>query len=331
LTEYKMDGRASSSQFGNAYKKALDGVTVSPELKEKILSLPERKRKPAAIRIIRPIASVAACIAVVFAAVRLLPIGGGIEVAKDAAEPGQFSMTASVATKSTVTAETETVVTEEVYSMEAAAEAPMEEAIPEAVEEENGVMMAADEPLADGLPDDAGQKSSAQENGETSLRKDPYVLGEHTPIDEPAAISEDSLDDLPAEGGAGMVGIANPLVGYELLVDAEEALGWSVNYPTLPIDYTVTVIAGQTLHIEWQDETGESYFRAASADIGMDDISGDYTVYPADRTIDGIRLRGESADAYILISWQSGGFVYAYSTSYPMTEAEAVIFVSEIG
>ena len=65
----------------------------------------------------------------------------------------------------------------------------------------------------------------------------------------------------------------------------------------------------------------------------MEDISGDYTVYPEDRRVSDsegeVRLRGQDGRVY-LATWQRGDYAYSLSLAQGMEEAKVMEVISEI-
>ena len=65
----------------------------------------------------------------------------------------------------------------------------------------------------------------------------------------------------------------------------------------------------------------------------MEDISGDYTVYPEDRRVNEtegeVRLRGQDGRVY-LATWQRGDYSYSLSIAQGMEEAKVMEVISEI-
>ena len=65
----------------------------------------------------------------------------------------------------------------------------------------------------------------------------------------------------------------------------------------------------------------------------MEDISGDYTVYPEDRRVNEtegeVRLRGQDGRVY-LATWQRGDYAYSLSLAQGMEEAKVMEVIAEI-
>lgn len=65
----------------------------------------------------------------------------------------------------------------------------------------------------------------------------------------------------------------------------------------------------------------------------MEDISGDYTVYPEDRRVSDsegeVRLRGQDGRVY-LATWQRGDYAYSLSLAQGMEEAKVMEVIAEI-
>jgi len=65
----------------------------------------------------------------------------------------------------------------------------------------------------------------------------------------------------------------------------------------------------------------------------MEDISGDYTVYPEDRRVSDsegeVRLRGQDGRVY-LATWQRGDYAYSLSLAQGMEKAKVMEVIAEI-
>ncbi|MDO4847537.1 MAG: hypothetical protein Q3968_05350 [Clostridiaceae bacterium] len=106
------------------------------------------------------------------------------------------------------------------------------------------------------------------------------------------------------------VQIANPVVGYQTLEDAEKAVGFDITVPSdikQVINYSV--ISGSILEIEFKG----GYLRKAK---GSEDISGDYNTYENSDTLNSggkqYAIKGNGGKIS-LVTWADGGFTYCLS------------------
>lgn len=351
---------SEQERFSEAYRHAMDGVTMSPQLRERVLRLQNKKPEPVILRVMRPVACAAACLVVVFAA-------------RSWIKTEQFSMDTAATTEAAARSVSSEAVASSAYAdyapetaaesygaaEKAASAAPAEdskedsknEAAPE--EQQAAAYDAGDGAAEAAVPTEGGAQSSGY-----AASSEPYVLGAHTampgnesengilPEEEtdgeetvPESASEDGepdskeSNDVPGElsgNTGGFMTITNPLVRYDSVQEAETVLGWAVKLPPLPEIFSVTLISGALVEINWDD--GNSYYRMAKAELGSD-ISGDYNSYPITTTVENgyaLQLRGDEQDAYRLLTWQDGGYSYAYCSDSPMTADEAISLVEQI-
>lgn len=337
-------------RFSDAYKRAMDGVTMSPQLRERVLRLQNKKPEPLILRVARPIACAAACLAVVIAARSWLKTENFTFDTADTTEAAARSFSSEAIVSSThADYAPETAAESYGAADEAASAAPAEDSKNEAAPEEqqaaandaNDTNDTGDGAAEAAVPTEGGAQSSGY-----AASSEPYVLGAHTdmPENEPegGVLPEEETDGEPeskeskdvlnelSENGGGLMGIANPLVSYDSVQEAETVLGWTVKLPPLPEIFSVTLISGSLFEVDW--DNGNSYYRMAKAELGSD-ISGDYNSYPITTTVENgyaLQLRGDAQDAYRLLTWQDGGYSYAYYSDAPMTADEARSLVEQI-
>lgn len=365
-TSTQNESAQKQERFSEAYKRALDGVTMSPELRERVLRLQNRKPEPLFLRVIRPAACVAACLAIAVTAQQLTKA--------DKFQLSTANTTAAV--NETLSSAALFSSTQADYSPEAAYDTAGIEtsdsssaAVPESYD------IAEDGPSAgrayDGTetasPEDAPAQLDAVPEDEndaalpagTESRIEPYVLSASTDLPENAPEESSSVtqDETPSENGGlapqaeeqsskielnaasaddpnktdDHTMVSNPITVYVTLSEAESVLGWNAKLPPVPYEYIqITLINGNLLQIQWND--GLCYYRMAKAELG-DDISGDYNTYSASAIVENgytLQLRGNAENAYTLLTWQADGYSYAYSCNTPMTADEAIILVEGV-
>lgn len=344
-------------RFSDVYKRTIDGVTMSPELRERVLRLQNRKPEPLFLRIIRPAACVAACLVVIVAARQLsktdtfqlstadtgaaanstalssnMQAAYAPETAYDTADMGADSSEGYSAAKSADTAE-EPLYDGSAYSGEE------ETAIPEdaPAQSENGNTAPSSESdtriepyvlsASTGMPP---EDVSVEEGSSSTLQEE---SSSWAPREASSSVTEDHAS---SESGEAMevtenIMAANPVSVYETLSEAEAMLGWRAKLPDIPYDdIQISLINEKLLQLQWNNN--QCSYRMAKAELG-DDISGDYNAYPASAAVENgytLQLRGQADDAYTLLIWQADGYSYAYACDTPMAAVEAIALVKGI-
>lgn len=128
---------------------------------------------------------------------------------------------------------------------------------------------------------------------------------------------------------SGQTGVPNPVVAYDNVEAAAEAMGVEVKIPAvLPEGYaedSVDVIGGTLLQVIYKNGAGEEItYRTAE---GSEDISGDYSKYDEEtgmtvgeppETVD-VTAKG-AGGGYSLALWQDSGMSYSLSFGEPVAE-----------
>lgn len=126
-----------------------------------------------------------------------------------------------------------------------------------------------------------------------------------------------------SDGGSGTVGMANPVVRYDSLAEAEKAAQFTFTVPegvnvngTDYEQYYWSVINKDLIEVRYGGEGSEvCYMRKAVAETGTEDISGDYNVYDDVKTVDimledgresEVTLKGKDGKFYLAL-WQLKG------------------------
>jgi hypothetical protein len=112
---------------------------------------------------------------------------------------------------------------------------------------------------------------------------------------------------------------------YKTLEEAEKALNLKVNpLKTLPKGFkmeNISVIANEIIQVEYNDGNSNITFRAGK---NIDNISGDYNVYPVKNTakVNGIdiTLEGNKSKEYNLAAWKKEGISYSISAKNGIDE-----------
>lgn len=329
--------------FSENYCRSMDRITLSPELRERILQLEKKKRAPRWLRVVKPVAAVAACF-VVLAAVK--NVSGVNFSALSTAEAPETAADRAADTTAYTTGAGEM---NDIPSVESADEDIREE-ISEEISED--ISEDAEDTGADSdngvaayslSPDEAVPEENSQESAPSSKENDsgasvsvhipPEVLGESIPSDQSAGSEEAESDNAQSYSSASSHMIVNPMVGYETLSEAEAVLGWSVKAPPLD-DASIYLINGSLFEADWTDG---SYYRMGKTELLGSDVSGDYNSYDyaETETIDGIHgsitvyLSGDSENSLTLLIWSDDTYSYAYYAGTPMTHEQTLDFLKE--
>lgn len=251
-----------------AYKQAMDQVTVSEQLKAKLLDAAASPQPHH--RWLKPVCSAAACFALLCTA----GVWGmqQVGITKDAAV--EDSCTGTTATASV-----------NGYSAEAAFDG-MEEA-----------------------------KTETEQSTKATDTKG-------SDVKESASVGSDTAS--PEEGTS----IANPLVTYNSLKEAAAALDFTPIVPDEAGEADVTIIAGDTLQLSWQEEETFFIYRTAEGDA---DISGDYNSWTATETVElcglDTTLKGDGETVSVVL-WQQEGMTFSL-TADPGVSVEKVEAIIE--
>jgi len=131
---------------------------------------------------------------------------------------------------------------------------------------------------------------------------------------------------------------ANPWIDVRDLKEALKETGVELKAPEEIGDFHLSHIQAiqdggivQVFYGSLADQTEtQALLRKAKS---MEDISGDYTVYPEDRRVSDsegeVRLRGQDGRVY-LATWQRGDYAYSLSLAQGMEEAKVMEVIAEI-
>ena len=131
---------------------------------------------------------------------------------------------------------------------------------------------------------------------------------------------------------------ANPWIDVRDLKEALKETGVELKAPEEIGDFHLSHIQAiqdggivQVFYGSLADQTEtQALLRKAKS---MEDISGDYTVYPEDRRVSNsegeVRLRGQDGRVY-LATWQRGDYAYSLSLAQGMEEAKVMEVIAEI-
>ena len=136
----------------------------------------------------------------------------------------------------------------------------------------------------------------------------------------------------------GTAETANPWIDVRDLKEALKETGVELKAPEKIGDFHLSHVQAiqdggivQVFYGSLADQTEtQALLRKAKS---MEDISGDYTVYPEDRRVSDsegeVRLRGQDGRVY-LATWQRGDYSYSLSLAQGMEEAKVMEVISEI-
>ena len=131
----------------------------------------------------------------------------------------------------------------------------------------------------------------------------------------------------------GPVRMVNPIISYESLETAEEAIGYTVTVPEINgyPEHTVQIIGGNLLQLVMLAEDGSTIIIRKS--IGDEDVSGDYNLYSQTAAVNcegrEATFRGDD-DMVSTASWTADGFSYAVLCEGPVTRDVMTSLVSQI-
>ena len=136
----------------------------------------------------------------------------------------------------------------------------------------------------------------------------------------------------------GTAQAANPWIDVRDLKEALKETGVELKAPEKIGDFHLSHVQAiqdggivQVFYGSLADQTEtQALLRKAKS---MEDISGDYTVYPEDRRVSDsegeVRLRGQDGRVY-LATWQRGDYAYSLSLAQGMEEAKVMEVIAEI-
>ena len=136
----------------------------------------------------------------------------------------------------------------------------------------------------------------------------------------------------------GTAQTANPWIDVRDLKEALKETGVELKAPEKLGDFHLSHVQAiqdggivQVFYGSLADQTEtQALLRKAKS---MEDISGDYTVYPEDRRVSDsegeVRLRGQDGRVY-LATWQRGDYAYSLSLAQGMEEAKVMEVIAEI-
>ena len=131
---------------------------------------------------------------------------------------------------------------------------------------------------------------------------------------------------------------ANPWIDVRDLKEALKETGVELKAPGKIGDFHLSHVQAiqdggivQVFYGSLADQTEtQALLRKAKS---MEDISGDYTVYPEDHRVSDsegeVRLRGQDGRVY-LATWQRGDYAYSLSLAQGMEEAKVMEVIAEI-
>lgn len=131
---------------------------------------------------------------------------------------------------------------------------------------------------------------------------------------------------------------ANPWIDVRDLKEALKETGVELKAPEKIGDFHLSHVQAiqdggivQVFYGSLADQTEtQALLRKAKS---MEDISGDYTVYPEDHRVSDsegeVRLRGQDGRVY-LATWQRGDYAYSLSLAQGMEEAKVMEVIAEI-
>ena len=184
------------------------------------------------------------------------------------------------------------------------------------------------------------EKGICDRAGTYAGNRRPHCLRRET-SGEPGGKSDGSEGENHAGTAAAMDGTeqaANPWIDVRDLKEALKETGVELKAPEKIGDFHLSHVQAiqdggivQVFYGSLADQTEtQALLRKAKS---MEDISGDYTVYPEDRRVSDsegeVRLRGQDGRVY-LATWQRGDYAYSLSLAQGMEEAKVMEVIAEI-
>lgn len=134
-------------------------------------------------------------------------------------------------------------------------------------------------------------------------------------IDDTSITSDGAIE----AGDDEIIGMPSPVVDYESLKEAEDAIGFEITLPEVLDGYSepiISTISGDTIQVIYSNDDGrEITIRKAE---GTADISGDYNVYTEECTAsvngDVVTIVGNGGK-YNVATWTANNFTYSVYTS----------------
>lgn len=124
--------------------------------------------------------------------------------------------------------------------------------------------------------------------------------------------------------------LPNPMVQYDHIFEAENAVGFSIEVPTNIHDkalQAIYVIDNKVVDIVYGD--GITYRMAA----GVSDISGSFTDYPVNDSFSlgrfHVTARGDKEHYYVAV-WNDGKFSYALDTAHGLSRQQIEEFIKSL-
>lgn len=144
------------------------------------------------------------------------------------------------------------------------------------------------------------------------------------------ACSSGKVDD-DKDGGA--TGMPNPIVTYDTLAEVDAAIGFSFKIPAMPVGYDsagYSVIDDTLAQADYTNGTDTINFRTVK---GIEDPSGDYTVYDISRVITvttpnydvDITVSGSNDNKINLAVWSYDEYSYSFSISGAGLDEESIL------
>ena len=319
------------------YKQSMDKITMSDELKKKIMQNASayRNKKLKRAMYIRRASGIAACLCVLtvsFAAIRyysaldqqpdaiVLPASATASPIPRTQETPQATAAATAvptANDKQPHALTPAVPTPVVTAI------PMPTAIPQNSVGNQNIRNSYEVNVS--LPEKPSRADSPRENiPPRTTAPTSRPVEEPTFTQAPVQTVVPIPDDTPPEQSDGMMG-GSPLLDFDSVAELEQTTGFAIPQLSLPTGYelsSITLVGGTIAQLRYTDSAAEVIYRMEK---GTDDCSGDYNSYETTEQIPGKNgeLKG-TGGLYFTAVWSDGE--YAYAVSVPEgTTREALI------
>lgn len=143
-----------------------------------------------------------------------------------------------------------------------------------------------------------------------------------------------SVKEVDASEDGQIIGMPNPFTDHDSLKEAQQDAGFEVQAPEEIQGGKAALFRNlrtEMLEIIYLD--GEEETARVRKGTGVEDISGDYNVYPDVKTVEmgekSVTIKGEQ-DGYLLAVWKDGEYVYSVNVAEPLTQEETKVLVEQI-
>ncbi|HBQ63962.1 MAG TPA: hypothetical protein DD727_03380 [Clostridiales bacterium] len=154
-----------------------------------------------------------------------------------------------------------------------------------------------------------------------------------------SACTSKQPDGAPAGKDTQEIQVVNPLLHYQTIAEAREAVGFAFSIPTrIPEGYVQTdilTIDRKIAQIVYKNKENEITYRTAKGSDakGSEDISGDYNLYSTTKTVSigqqKVEVKGENTEIRVA-TWEKANECYSLVFTTGITEAQLAEIINSI-